>query len=142
MTKEAYTFLCMAAAGGICAMIYDIFRALCAKAEYTAVIFITDIIYWVIASGVIIYALWHLSFLTLRWYEFAGLVLGAVIYFCTLSKIIYKIFLFIIGKIVKIIAYIFKIILTLRTFLYKITVIPVTVLCKQISKLCRKRRQI
>ena len=116
----------MCVCGIFCSVLFDAFRgAHYVLKKHDIIVIISDIIYWAAVCATIIYSIWHLNYGEIRGYEFAGLVIGAVLYFLTVSEYVYKFFLTINVICVKIIGCISKILLTVRGFLYKITVIPV-----------------
>lgn len=126
MTHDVWVLFGMSVCGVICAVIYDAFRgAHYVMKRHDAAVIVSDILYWIIAAAVIIGSLWYLNTGIIRGYEFAGLISGAVLYFCTVSRFVYKLFLTISVKCVKIIRGICKILLTLMSFLYKITIAPI-----------------
>ena len=123
MTREIFVLIGMCVSGVLCSVLFDAFRgAHGVLAKHDAAVIISDILYWATVCVVIIYSLWILNTGELRGYEFAGLIAGAALYFLTVSTYVYK-FFSAVGRIcVKIIGYIYKILLTLRAFLYKITI--------------------
>ena len=128
----------MCACGVLCSVMFDAFRgAHYVLKKHDVIVIISDVIYWAAVCAIIIYSLWHLNTGEIRGYEFAGLILGAILYFLTVSAYVYKFFLTVNVKCVKIIGHIYKILLTLRGFLYKITVAPVM---GAASKLKNKKR--
>ena len=126
MTYEVWALLGMCVCGIICALLYDIFRSVhYVLKKHDIIVIISDVIYWILAAVIIINSLWYLNTGLIRAYEFAGLFIGAVLYFCAVSRYVYKFFLTITLKCVKIFKGIYKILLTLTGFLYKITIAPV-----------------
>ena len=126
MTREVWVLLGMCVCGIGCAVLFDAFRgAHYVLKKHDVIVIISDALYWLAVCAIIIYSLWRLNNGEIRGYEFAGLGLGAALYFLTVSPYVYKFFLTINVICVKIIGYIYKILLTLRSFLYKITVAPV-----------------
>lgn len=74
-------------AGGLCGIVYDIFRAYrrC-TVQTSAKTAVCDILFWTV-SAVIVYLTIHLSNnAELRWYEPAGVITGYVLYTLYLSK--------------------------------------------------------
>ncbi len=79
-----------------------------------------DFIFWIIAAAAAAWCAWRLNNGIVRFYELAGLLSGAVLYFLTLSRFVLRFFELISEGILKIIVFIFKILLTPVRFLYKI----------------------
>ena len=138
MTREVWVLFGMCVCGMVCSVLFDAFRgAHYVLKKHDVIVIISDVVYWAAVCAIVIYSLWRLNNGEIRGYEFTGLVLGAALYFLTVSAYVYKFFLTINVLCVKIIGYIYKILLTLRGFLYKITVAPVTGV---MSKLRNKKR--
>ena len=135
MTREVWVLLGMCVCGIFCSVLFDAFRgAHYVLKKHDVIVIISDVIYWAVVCAIIIYSLWYLNTGTIRGYEFAGLIIGAVLYFCTVSRYVYKFFLTISVLCVKIFMYIYKILLTLRGFLYKITVVPAMAVVSKLKK--------
>lgn len=142
MTREVLALVGMCVAGILCAVIFDMFRGVhYVLKKHDIAVIVTDILYWCIASFIIINSLWYLNSGLIRAYEFVGLVLGAVLYFLTVSKFVYKFFLTIAVKCVKIFKGIYKILLTLAGFLYKITMVPFVALYTKIRQRLTKKEK-
>ena len=128
----------MCVCGIVCSVLFDAFRGThYVLKKHDIIVIISDVIYWAAVCAVIIFCLWFLNNGEIRGYEFAGLAIGAALYFLTASPYVYKFFLTINVFCVKIIMHIYKILLTLRGFLYKITVVPVSGI---IGRIRNKRR--
>ena len=135
MTREVWVLFGMCACGIVCSVLFDAFRgAHYVLKKHDVIVIISDVIYWAAVCAVIIFGLWFLNNGEIRGYEFAGLILGAALYFLTVSAYVYKFFLTINVECVKIIARIYKILLTLGRFLYKITVTPVRCVLSKLKK--------
>lgn len=123
ITHEALVFAVMAAGGAALGILFDIERALRSGFKTGRVIMhITDLLFWAAAGAVSVYLLIRFNDGALRFYEFAGMILGAVLYFCTLSMFIRKIFTAVFEILHKFIILILKIVLTPLAFLYKILI--------------------
>ena len=133
MTREVWVLCGMCVSGKFCSVLFDAFRgAHYVLRKHDVIVIISDVLYWAAVCAVIIFSLWFLNNGEIRGYEFAGLVLGAMLYFLTVSRYVYKFFLTINAICVKITGYIYKILLTLRIFLYKITVVPVAGIARRL----------
>lgn len=121
MEKELYSFFCSFLSGALSFAVFDMCsgfkRSLPQNKAITAV---SDIIFWLTSLVVTACLLWSGSFFKLRAYEFFAVVLGAVIYYALLHRLIFKVFSVFFGLIVKIFGLFFKILLTPGRFLYKI----------------------
>ena len=102
----------------------------------TLINFIFDLVWWALSVGFFCVCIWLANSMQLRFFEMIGVGLGAVLYYLTLYKPIMWIFGIVFGGVVKIIKFIFKILLTPWTFLYKILVVGI------IRKLCFKKGKV
>ena len=128
----------MCVCGMVCSVLFDAFRgAHYVLKKHDVIVIISDVVYWSAVCAIIIFSLWRLNNGEIRGYEFAGLFLGATLYFLTVSAYVYKFFLTINVMCVKIILHVYKMLLTLWAFLYKITVMPIT---GAVNKLKNRKR--
>ena len=98
--------------------------------------FILDLIWWAISAGLFCVCIWHANSMELRFFELTGVGIGAVLYYLTLYRPIRWVFAVFLGAIVKIIKFIFKILLTPWAFLYKILVVGI------MKNLCFKKGKV
>ena len=89
--NQAYVFLTSVFVGGILAIIFDLFRLFRRKKNTKSyIVYIQDIIYWIIVTLVIIFSAFVTNDGELRGYMFIGYILGAIIYIVTFSQYILK----------------------------------------------------
>ena len=89
--NQTYVFLCSLFVGVILAVIFDFFRILRRKGNTkNYIVYIQDIIYWIIVTFVIIMSAFITNDGELRGYMFIGYILGAIIYIVTISRYILK----------------------------------------------------
>lgn len=81
---------------------------------------LADLLLWVLLAAGIFALNLYVNNGELRWHALLGLLLGAVLYFLTLSAIVRWILHWIFKVFVKIVRFILKIVLTTAAFLYKI----------------------
>ena len=90
--NQAYVFLISILVGGVLAIIFDFFRLLRRKGNTkNYIVYIQDILYWLIVTFIIIMSAFLTNDGELRGYMFIGYILGAIIYVVTLSPYIMKI---------------------------------------------------
>lgn len=90
--NQAYVFLTSVFVGGILAIIFDLFRLFRRKKNTKSyIVYIQDIIYWIIVTLVIIFSAFVTNDGELRGYMFIGYILGAIIYIVTFSQYILKV---------------------------------------------------
>lgn len=123
--NEAYIFIAVFLVGIILGFLFDVFKMLRMLKFGNVWIFMTDLIFWTGATVIFLASVLYFNDGQMRWYEFAGIFLGLLLYFLLLSRYITAIFLWIAGVIYKIFRIILKILLTPARFLYKILSMPV-----------------
>lgn len=121
MSPELLEFLASIAAGILLLFLWDIFHGMrCAFFKGTVSNAVLDIAWWIFAAVLIIRTTAETNNMQLRMFVAIGLLGGGFLYHITLSKLFRKLFCVIFGTILKIIKFIFKILLTPAHFLYKI----------------------
>ena len=143
INAETAALLAMTLCGAGLSLLFDFLRSIRRVIRFgTAAAAVSDILFWLAACGSAAACIWIFNNGQLRLFEFAGLAIGAVLYFCLLSKIMMRFFVYIIGFIFKIIRLICKILLTPLVFLYKILIVPFVGLALKIrNKILEKGRK-
>lgn len=137
MTNELYAFICAIVCGILSVILWNITEAFRNSIRAKAVINgILDVLWWVVAVVVFCMCMWEIINLKIRAFEFIGVGIGAFLCHITLARPIRYVSGLIFGFFFKIIQFIFKILLTPWTFLYKILVVD------KISKLRFKSRKV
>jgi spore cortex biosynthesis protein YabQ len=136
ISEQTLVFLAMCICGAAVGVLFDIFRSfrLAVRPSEKAV-HISDFLFCVFAALVFFWGIVRFNNGQLRWYVFLGAVLGAVIYFLTISSYMIKLFIFVGKGTYKIFKLILKILLTPIKFLYTILIVPIY---KILRKLCGK----
>lgn len=89
--NQTYVFLWSLFVGVILAVIFDFFRILRRKGNTpNYMVYIQDIIYWIIITFIIIMSAFITNDGELRGYMFIGYILGAIVYIVTISRYILK----------------------------------------------------
>lgn len=103
VSHQLFVFVCMFLCGGATGIIFDIFRALrrCIKSG-SGIILAQDLMLWFVELVIVYYTAFKVNNAELRGYEAIALILGAFIYFITLSEHIVRL-------VCKIIAFLLKI---------------------------------
>lgn len=121
MSPELREFLASIAAGALLLLLWDalhgIRRAFFKGAVSNALL---DTAWWFFAAALVVRTAAETNNMQLRIFVAAGLLGGGFLYHITLSKLFRRLFCVIFGTILKIIKFIFKILLTPAHFLYKI----------------------
>lgn len=137
MTAEMYAFISAIACGMLSVILWNVTEALRNAIRAKAVINgFLDVIWWVVVSVVFCICMWEIISLKIRAFEFIGVGIGAILCHITLARPIRFVCGKIFGFFFKIIQFIFKILLTPWTFLYKILVVD------KLSKLRFKSRKV
>ena len=120
ISGQLYVFLAMSVCGVCSGLIFDIFRAI--RKTFSGsnlTTSLSDILFWLIISLGMFFALFTISGGEIRWHEIIGVILGSVIYFLTISHLFVTLLVILIHFTSKIFLTILKIILTPLVFLYK-----------------------
>ncbi len=118
ITSELCIFVASIISGMLSGILYDFFTVFTIKSKKLFVS-LSDILLSFVICVLIVAVFYFYNSFDLRWYMFIGLFLGIILYFLCLSNI----FVFCLTKIMKLFAFIFKILLTPTLFLYKILVV-------------------
>ena len=136
--EQARIFSYMILSGLAIGAVFDIFRvSRKIFTQTTAVIFICDLIFFLIAAVGVFYFTLLANDGELRWYEFMGTAVGGIIYFLLLSKIFMKILMAIVRLIAIIIRSLYKIITPPIIFLYK----PLKIAGRKNKEFARKMKR-
>lgn len=121
MARDIYVLLGMTACGAAMSVLFDLRRGFHKAVKLPEfMVCAADFLFWIMCTAAVAWCVWELNGGVMRAYEFVGLALGGVIYFMTLSRYVVAMSAFFSAGILKIIRFIFKILLTPLTFLYKI----------------------
>ncbi len=108
--KNEIFVLCAALVGGaLIGVLFDFFRAyrLKVKSNKKATAF-QDIMFWTVSSYLIFALIYRINGAQIRWYIFAGLAVGALIYNATVSKLMVKLILFVAKTVITVTGFIIK----------------------------------
>lgn len=118
VAEQVYIFLSSVLIGALMGIVFDFFRALRRKGNTkNIVVYIQDIIFWLIVAIIIITSSFILNNGDLRGYMIIGYLLGAILYMLILSNYIKGLFIIIMNFFGKIFSVISK---PLNTILQKI----------------------
>lgn len=96
VVEQVYIFLSSVLIGAIMGVIFDFFRALRRNGKTkNIVVYLQDIIFWIIVAIIIITSSFFLNNGELRGYMLIGYLLGALLYMLILSNYIKSIFIII-----------------------------------------------
>ena len=119
--NQAYLFLIFTLDGLFIGLLFDFFRILRKSFKTINLItYIEDILFWIATGISIIFCMYRFSEGSLRLFMFLGLGFGLTLYMLTFSKIVIKIFVFLIITVKKMIHQIIKMIITPFKWIYHI----------------------
>ena len=146
--------VCFIIASVLCCVCFDVLRAI--RNTYPlkgATAAIMDILFWIVCSIIIYVCLYFSNNADIRWYEFAGSIIGIILYIAFIGKHIYKIILKIIKLCFKILSFIFKIsgipckilhilIMPFKNFIIKLKAIIYYVFHVNLQKIINKTKKL
>jgi spore cortex biosynthesis protein YabQ len=135
MSGQALMFLAAAGVGAVIGLVYDVFRILRKTAPHARLIVqLEDLLFWVGVTLFMFYFLLIVSDGEIRWFMLFGAVLGGVLYFAAISRLVMLVSVTVIEFIKKVIFTIIKIILWPFVTVFKLLKRPVIKLLRFIRK--------
>lgn len=103
VSHQLFVFVCMVLCGGATGVIFDAFRAhrRCVKSG-SGIIAAQDLLLWFAELVIVYYTAFKVNNAQIRGYEAIALIVGAVLYFITLSEYVMKLMCKIITAVIKI----------------------------------------
>ncbi len=142
VNEELYIFGMLFLGGVGSGVLWDLFlpfRCRCGHKRLT--VGIADFLLWAFwAAGIFILNL-LVNRGQVRWFAFCALVLGSLVYFLTVSRLLRPIFMWIFAVSEKIVRLILKLVLTILAFLYKIIMSAVAFVRRLFSPVMRWGQQ-
>ena len=93
VTDELIAFLYFTVSGILSGFIFDLFR--CKRKNFATsniLVYVEDLVFWIIIGGIALYTSYIATSGQVRVYMLISMLLGAMVYFLTFSKICYKVF--------------------------------------------------
>ena len=145
--NQIYLLLIFIGSGFLIGIFFDIFRVLRKSFKTPDIItYLEDFLFWIITGIYLIFIIFKFSYGQIRFFMFASLILGFVIYILTISKFfislnvtIITLFKSTVFKILRIIVFPFKLLLK---FLKRILFKPITFITINIYKIFNKNVKI
>lgn len=131
VSQQAGVFLWMALAGMCSSLVYDMFRIsrkLFDMPDFA--VFICDSVFWAVSAAISFITVLYSNSGELRWFVFAGFLIGGVVYFACVSAVVSTIVLFLLKTAVRIYLFFAKIVSRIARLVLK----PV----KPVAGRCRK----
>lgn len=134
--NQAYLFLIFSLTGVAIGLLFDFFRILRRSFKTpNIVIYIEDILFWVLTGFLILYNIWYFNNGEIRLYMFLGIIIGILIYVSTLSSILVKVLSKILQTIIKVLEIPFKTLFAIFRKIY-------TTISSIFVKIVKKRKNI
>ena len=96
VSSEVITFFAFIVSGMLGGVAFDLFRAIRKNFETSnVVVYIEDFIFWILLGAISLMTSYFVSDGQIRVYMLISMVMGAIIYFFSIGKLIYKVFDFI-----------------------------------------------
>ena len=125
--NQSYLFLIFILIGIVIGVLFDIFRVLRKSFKTNNMItYIEDILFWLLSGCVLIYSIFVFNNGEIRGYIFLAIILGILIYMCSISNFFCKTSIVIIDCIKNIIIKVIKIIKVPILFIIKGIKIPIS----------------
>ncbi len=123
-SRELWIFLSFFISGSLCSALFDFFRAFRKNIKMnTFFVFISDILFWILVTFLTAFCVFFLNGGLLRTFVICAFLIGSVLYFFTLGRILFPIICKIMGIICHFIDLFLKILLTPFKFSYKIILV-------------------
>lgn len=143
LSNQAHVFLCSVLGGILIAFIYDAFRIRRrAVKSGSIIIYVEDLIYWIIAAIVMFGVVYYSNEGEIRGYIFIGAVIGVVLYVLLLSKFIMAAALFILKVLSSIMKFVWVIVSYPFRLIIRILAVPARLTVKAAKKGARGARRI
>ena len=142
MQNQLYAFIIFILNGLLTGLIFDIFR-ISRKVFKTPdlITYIEDVLFWVISGLIVMYSIFKFNNGEIRLFVFIGICIGLVIYLLVFSKLFIKFSVYIINFLKKVIQIIIiKPIQFILKLFNKILIKPTILICINIKKLFKKRK--
>ena len=133
-------FLC-GLCGIACGIIYDLIRILRRTLKVgTVMTFLFDILFWILCAVLIFFMLFYANYGRARWYEIAGLTLGAASYFVSVSGMVVDGGVMFLKALLKLVYIVLKTVFYPVFFIYKKLSVKFCKIKSFFSKKIRKNR--
>ena len=130
--NQVYLFSIFTIVGIIIGILFDIFRIIRRIIKTNNIItYIEDILFFLITEVIIIYSMYKFCNGEIRFFMIAGIGIGSVMYFFTISKYIINVSVYIINMVCKILIFPISIIVKISK---KIVYNPIKIICINLKK--------
>lgn len=124
--SESYAFIAAILCGVGAALLWHAFGALRITLGSGAITDgVLDLVWWVTIAVAFSICMWQFTALRIRFFEFLGVGIGGIFTHFALGRVLDYVFGIVFAVFLKIIRFIFKILLTPWTFLYKILIVGI-----------------
>lgn len=139
VSRQVYCFLMSIGVGALLGCVYDVFKLLhIFLPSKKIVVFIEDILYWIIAGFVTFIFILVFNSGEIRGFLLIGELCGFVIYYFLMSPFVIKLLKSLISITVAVLKFIFRIIFTPIKFFFRIILKPFCAIGRKIKKIIKK----
>ena len=121
LSHELFVFLHSIFAGVLISIVFDIFRMI--RKKVSIGVFLSsaqDIVFWIIATIIMFFVIYHTNNGAIRFYQFLGALFGSFLYFLSASRFVSLFLCRFIDVFCRISEFFLKILLTPLKFMYKL----------------------
>lgn len=141
MTGQAQMFLFTVALGFVSGFVFDLFRIFRKTLKHPDFLtHLEDLVYWLLIIVFVFYFMLNENSGEIRVFSIIGMFLGMILYFCTLSLVVFNISVAVINFFKKVLATALKIILFPVRLLLKAIMFPVGVLKRILSPIVKRAK--
>jgi len=113
MPAQAWLFLSTVLVGAAIGLFYDTFRIFRKIMPHsTIVVQLEDLFFWLVVTGAVFYFMLHRNYGEIRPFTIIGIIVGAALYFATISQWVIKVFVAVINYVIKVFVSVVRIIFT------------------------------
>ena len=136
MSNQAVIFLTAALVGAFVGFVYDLFRVLRKTFRHpNLVTYLEDAVYWLFVTLVMFYVMLNKNYGEIRAFSVAGVFLGMLLYFLSLSRLFMKVSMTLINWIKKLLLFLFRLIMAPFQLIAKLMKRPLRFCQKKLAKM-------
>ena len=105
MAGQAWLFLSTVLVGAAIGLVYDAFRIFRKTTPHAGIaVQFEDLLFWIGVTGLTFYYMLHRSYGEIRPFALLGIIIGVLLYFATLSRLVLIVFVAVVNYIKKVVA--------------------------------------
>ena len=112
MAGQAWLFVSTVLVGAAIGLFYDVFRILRKTTRHRGIVVqLEDLLFWVIATGLTFYYMLHRNYGEVRLFALAGVAVGILLYFATVSRWVVAVFVAVVNYMKRVVAVAVRVVL-------------------------------